>query len=89
MKTIISRQLSRLLLVIISSFYLTACVGTVVGAVVDTAVEVVKVPFKVGGAVIDAVTPDDFSDNLRDPDKDGKPGIDSDAAAVEMESDAL
>lgn len=38
---------------------LSACVSTVVGTVVDTTIEVVKVPFKVGGAVIDVVTGDD------------------------------
>jgi hypothetical protein len=37
---------------------LSACIGTVVGVVVDTAIEVVKVPFKVGRAVIDVATPD-------------------------------
>ena len=37
----------------------SACVGTVVGATVDTAIEVAKVPFKVGGAVVDVVTGDD------------------------------
>ena len=35
---------------------LQGCVSTVVGAVVDTAIEVVKVPFKVGGAIIDAAS---------------------------------
>jgi hypothetical protein len=37
---------------------LSACIGTVVGLVVDTAIEVVKVPFKVGRAVIDVASPD-------------------------------
>jgi hypothetical protein len=37
-------------------FILQGCVSTVVGAVVDTAIEVVKVPFKVGGAIIDAAS---------------------------------
>jgi hypothetical protein len=34
-------------------------VGTAVGVVTDVAVEVAKVPFKVGGAAIDVVTGDD------------------------------
>ena len=38
---------------------LSACIGTVVGVVVDTAIEVVKVPFKVGRAVIDVASSDD------------------------------
>jgi hypothetical protein len=37
---------------------LSACIGTVVGVVVDTAIEVVKVPFKVGRAVIEVAIPD-------------------------------
>ena len=37
----------------------SACVGTVVGTATDVAVEVVKVPFKVAGAVIDVVIPDE------------------------------
>ncbi|HSW12784.1 MAG TPA: NF038104 family lipoprotein [Solimonas sp.] len=39
---------------------LSGClVTTVVGAAVDLTVEVVKVPFKVGGAVVDAVSDDE------------------------------
>lgn len=41
---------------------LTACLGTVVGAVVDTTIEVVKIPFKVGVAVVEVVTDDEFTD---------------------------
>ena len=37
---------------------LTGCVGTIVGAAVDTTIEVAKIPFKVAGAVIDVATPD-------------------------------
>jgi len=40
-------------------FSLTACVGTIVGTTVDVAVEAAKVPFKVGGAVVDVATGDD------------------------------
>ena len=42
-------------LIILTLLMLSGCVSTVVGAVVDTAIEVAKVPFKVGGAVIDVV----------------------------------
>ncbi|MDQ6968900.1 MAG: NF038104 family lipoprotein [Mariprofundus sp.] len=38
---------------------LSGCLGTVVGAAVDVTTEVIKVPFKVGGAIIDGVTGDD------------------------------
>ena len=37
----------------------SGCVSTVLGTAVDVTVEVVKVPFKVGAAVIDAATGDD------------------------------
>ena len=37
---------------------LTSCAGAVVGAVVDTSIEVVKVPFKVVGATVDLLIPD-------------------------------
>lgn len=89
MKYLINKAIRQLFLVVIASCSLTACVGTVVGVVVDTAVEVVKIPFKVGGAVIDVVTPDDFSDNLLSNDNEGELDIDSEAAAVEMESQAF
>ena len=38
---------------------LFSCVGAVVGAAVDTTIEVVKVPFKVVGAAVDLAVPDD------------------------------
>jgi len=37
---------------------LQGCVGFIVGTAVDVAVEVAKVPFKVGGAIIDVATGD-------------------------------
>ncbi len=51
------------LLVIILASALTGCVGTIVGAAVDTTIEVVKVPFKVAGAAIDVATPDKDDDD--------------------------
>lgn len=39
-----------------------ACVGTIVGAAVDTTIEVAKVPFKVAGAVVDVATGGDGDD---------------------------
>ena len=38
---------------------LQGCVGSLVGAAVDTTIEVAKVPFKVAGAAVDIVTDDD------------------------------
>ena len=41
---------------------LFSCVSAVVGAVVGTTVEVVKVPFIVVGAAVDLAVPDDDDD---------------------------
>jgi hypothetical protein len=53
-----------------SIFLLQGCTALVVGAVVGTAatvaIEVVKVPFKVGGAVIDVVSDDDEEEDDED-----------------------
>ena len=53
----------KILLVLFSLLLLQGCAATVVGAVVGTAttvaVEVVKVPFKVGAAVVDVVSDDE------------------------------
>lgn len=37
----------------------TGCIGMAIGAATDVAIEVGKVPFKVGGAVIDVVNGDE------------------------------
>ncbi|MFK7863255.1 MAG: NF038104 family lipoprotein [Pseudohongiellaceae bacterium] len=42
---------------------LTGCVGAVVGAAVDTTIEVAKVPFKVAGAAVDVIIPDGDDDS--------------------------
>jgi hypothetical protein len=39
-----------------------SCVGAIVGAAVDTTIEVAKVPFKVVGAAVDLAVPDDDDD---------------------------
>jgi ABC-type methionine transport system permease subunit len=56
----------RTLALVFLIFLLQGCTALVVGAVVGTvatvAVEVVKVPFKVGGAVVDVVTDDEEED---------------------------
>ncbi|MFT4816117.1 MAG: putative ion transporter superfamily protein YfcC [Pseudohongiellaceae bacterium] len=52
----------RSLMLIALCLLLFSCVGAVVGAVVDTTIEVVKVPFKVVGAAVDLAVPDDDDD---------------------------
>jgi len=47
----------------------SSCVSTIVGTAADVAVEVVKVPFKAGAAVADAISSDDEEENT---DKDAK-----------------
>lgn len=42
---------------------LSGCIAAVVGAAVDTTIEVAKVPFKVAGAAVDVIVPDDDEDN--------------------------
>ena len=49
----------RIVMLVLLSLLLASCVGTVVGAAVDTTIEVAKVPFKVVGAAIDLAVPDD------------------------------
>ncbi len=41
---------------------LQGCVGTILGVATDVVIETAKVPFKVGGAVIDLATDDDEDD---------------------------
>lgn len=48
---------------------LTGCASTVIETAADAAIAVAKVPFKVGGAVVDVVTDDD-NDRKQDEDKD-------------------
>ena len=54
--------MSRILLIIALALSLQGCVGLVIGAATDAALATAKIPFKVGGAVIDVVTGDDDDD---------------------------
>ncbi|HPQ95644.1 MAG: NF038104 family lipoprotein [Thiothrix sp.] len=45
--------------ILCSALTLQGCVGLLIGATTDAAIAVAKVPFKVGGAVIDVVTGDE------------------------------
>jgi hypothetical protein len=38
---------------------LGGCVGTIIGATTDAAIEVVKIPFKIGGAAVDMMRGED------------------------------
>lgn len=49
----------RIFLVVSMLMGISGCVGTIVGTTVDVAIEAAKVPFKVGGAVVDVATGDD------------------------------
>lgn len=51
--------LARALMIITLALSLQGCVGLLIGAATDAAIETAKIPFKVGGAVIDVVTGDD------------------------------
>lgn len=55
--------MKKLLLLLTTLFFLQGCVSMVVGAATDTAIAVAKVPFKVGGAIIDAVSDDEEEDD--------------------------
>ncbi|NND83302.1 MAG: hypothetical protein HKN50_12815 [Gammaproteobacteria bacterium] len=50
--------MKKIIVIVFLATQLSGCLGTAVGLVVDTAIEVAKVPFKVAGAVIDVAMPD-------------------------------
>jgi len=52
----------KLLICVLFCLILQGCLGTIVGNTVDVVIEVAKVPFKVGGAVIDVVSGGDKKD---------------------------
>lgn len=51
-------QSQRVLVILLLGLSLSSCLGMMVGAAVDTTIEVVKVPFKVAGAAVDIAIPD-------------------------------
>lgn len=59
----------KLALLLSACISLQACLGTIIGQTVDVAIEVVKVPFKIGAAVIDVANGDD-DDKKSKPDKE-------------------
>lgn len=52
----------RMFVIALLSALSAGCIGTVIGQTTSAAVEVAKVPFKVGGAVVDVATGDDDED---------------------------
>ncbi|WP_018607369.1 NF038104 family lipoprotein [Uliginosibacterium gangwonense] len=66
-----SRTFLRLLCILALPLSLSGCLGTIVGTAVDVGIEVVKIPFKVGKAVVDVATDD--SDSKKTEQKDDKP----------------
>ena len=71
---------------LVLSLMLSGCIGSLIGAVVDTTVEVVKIPFKVGGAIIDVVTSDDLTEKNRSADRSKS---DEDDMAMQSEGEVL
>jgi len=59
----LGKKFIRPFMVLVCCLSTAGCVSSVVSAVVDTAVVVAKVPFKVAGAVKDVVTKNDDDDN--------------------------
>ncbi|MEZ5449534.1 MAG: hypothetical protein R3E89_11280 [Thiolinea sp.] len=49
----------RILLILLLALQLQACTGMLIGAATDATIAVAKIPFKIGGAVIDVVSGDD------------------------------
>ncbi|MFK8017980.1 MAG: NF038104 family lipoprotein [Gammaproteobacteria bacterium] len=59
----------RVLLTGVALLSLTGCVGQVIETTTDAAIAVAKVPFKVGGAVIDVATGDEDDEDDKSDDK--------------------
>ncbi len=58
--------MKKIILSLVLMFALSGCLATAVSTAVDVGVEVIKVPFKVGGAIYDGVTGDDEEDKNKD-----------------------
>lgn len=63
-------KLKSLVLICLMSVTLSGCIGALVGAAVDTTIEVAKVPFKVAGAVVDVAKGDGKSKKKSQSDDD-------------------
>ena len=58
----LSKMSFRLFCALMLVLSMQGCVGTIVGAVTDTTIEVAKLPFKVVGAAVDLALPDHEDD---------------------------
>lgn len=61
---------TKLVSLLLLCFLLQGCLGKIVGTTADVAIEVVKIPFKVGGAVIDVVSGDGSAKSKKSSSKD-------------------
>jgi hypothetical protein len=50
---------------LLTALLLQGCAGAIVGAAVDTTIEVAKIPFKVGKAVVDVASSDSKKDDKK------------------------
>lgn len=50
------KTIGRLFTILVLTLSLQGCVGFLIGQAADVAVETAKVPFKIGGAVVDVAT---------------------------------
>ena len=66
-----SKKILKLAVSMVFCLMLQGCLGTIIGTTVDVALEVAKVPFKVGGAVIDIVSGDGEKKNKNSDDNGG------------------
>lgn len=61
-----SRSILFLLFFAVAPIGLSGCIGTVIGTATDVVIQTAKVPFKVGGAVVDVVAGDDEDEESED-----------------------
>lgn len=61
---------TKLVSLLLLCLLLQGCLGKIVGTTADVAIEVVKIPFKVGGAVIDVVSGDGSAKSKKSSSKD-------------------
>lgn len=57
--------LKRTAMLLIIAGMLQGCAGWLIGQATDVAVETAKIPFKIGGAALDVVTPDNVKGPLK------------------------
>ena len=73
------KRIMKLLLIAFFCLSLQGCLGKIVGSTVDVAIEVVKIPFKVAGAVVDVASGGDSS-KKKDRDHDNEDSSDENSS---------